>query len=195
MSIRTTLLIVMILTVSWFSQQVLAKNEHLSIMDMIIGLQQSRPTQKTYDLHELIAKTSKEFGIEPLFLAALISVESSNDTCAISSVGAAGLAQLMPKTAKEVGVTNRFEPRQNIRGAARYLNYLQSLVGSNLDILTASYNYGPKARFNMHELPTETRGYIKKIGIKMEVAKDNWRDLVPQFITHHNVGTCSELII
>lgn len=77
-------------------------------------------------------------------LDALVWTESRYNPLAVSRVGAAGLGQLMPATARELGVSNRFDPMANIDGAARYLRQMLDRFGT-VHLALAAYNAGPRA--------------------------------------------------
>lgn len=85
------------------------------------------------------------FAIDRQLVYAIIEAESAWNPHAVSVAGAAGLMQLMPATAASVGVRNRFEPCENIRGGVAYLTSLRSILGEDLRLVLASYNAGPRA--------------------------------------------------
>ena len=84
------------------------------------------------------------YGVEKELVYAVIEAESAWNQHAISSAGAAGLMQLMPETAANFGVRNRFDARENIRGGVAYLVWLREQCGEDLRLILASYNAGPK---------------------------------------------------
>ncbi|WP_232332897.1 lytic transglycosylase domain-containing protein [Novosphingobium aquimarinum] len=97
-------------------------------------------------------------------LDALVWVESRYNPLAISKAGAGGLGQLMPGTARELGVRNRFDPRQNVDGAARYLR--QMIDRFNLiHLALAAYNAGPRAVERSSGVPQngETPAYVRNV--------------------------------
>jgi soluble lytic murein transglycosylase-like protein len=117
----------------------------------------------------------------PSLVKAVIQVESTNNPKAVSPKGAGGLMQLMPGTAKDLGVADRFDPEQNVEGGSRYLQQMISKY-SETDIALAAYNWGPlnidkaismlKAEgkrvtwANIKEIvkvPEETRLYVNKV--------------------------------
>ena len=103
------------------------------------------------------------FGV-PEELVWVAEVESSFDVQALSPAGAAGLGQLMPATAKELGVFNRFDPMANIFGAARYLRQMLDRFGV-VHLAVAAYNAGPGAVERAGGIPRngETPGYVRDV--------------------------------
>ena len=91
---------------------------------------------------DLIQKAAASNDIDPKFMVALISAESSGDPTLTSRAGAQGLMQFMPKTAAQYGVNDSFDPAQAIPGAARYIKHLKSLFGDDPAKLAAAYNTG-----------------------------------------------------
>lgn len=113
----------------------------------------------------LIHKHATANGIDPNVLRALIQQESSFNPNATSSVGAMGLTQLMPDTARGLGVNNAFDPDQNIGGGAKYLAQQMKAFGGSLPLALAAYNAGPGAVRKYKGIPpyAETQAYVKKI--------------------------------
>ena len=104
--------------------------------------------------------------VEPALLRAVIVVESGFNSRAVSKTGAIGLMQLMPATALRFGVTDPYDPRQNVHGGAHYLKYLMDRFGQNLRLALAAYNAGEDAvaRNGGHIPPyEETREYVPKV--------------------------------
>jgi hypothetical protein len=96
---------------------------------------------------------------------AIMAVESEFDQWAVSSKGARGLMQLMPDTARRLGVADSFDARQNIFGGTQYLRMLLDQFGGDVDLALAAYNAGPNAVLRYGGLPPyrETRGYVQKV--------------------------------
>jgi soluble lytic murein transglycosylase-like protein len=113
-------------------------------------------------LDELITQIAAETGLDPKLLHALVIVESAYDPGAVSPVGARGLTQLMPSTARELGVTNAFDIGQNLRGGARYLAIQIGRFG-DLRLALAAYNSGPGRVARLGRVPdiVETQGYVR----------------------------------
>jgi soluble lytic murein transglycosylase-like protein len=83
--------------------------------------------------------------LEPALVTAVILAESGGDPQAVSKRGARGLMQLMPATARRYGVSNAFDPEQNIRGGSQYLHDLAVRYQNDLELMLAAYNAGPEA--------------------------------------------------
>lgn len=104
--------------------------------------------------------------IDEAFLHAVIHIESGYNARATSPQGARGLMQLMPATAKELGVSDAYDPSQNIHAGARYLSQLKSQFKDDLSLVLASYNAGPGAveRYGGKIPPyPETRLYVPRV--------------------------------
>lgn len=114
-------------------------------------------------LHHVQAAEA-QYGLPAGLLDALIWTESRYNPLAVSSAGAAGLGQLMPETARAVGVTNRFDPSANVQGAARYLRQMLDRFGM-VHLALAAYNAGPGAVERVGGIPRngETPGYVRSV--------------------------------
>ena len=113
---------------------------------------------------EAVADAAGAHGLDPKLLHALVVTESAYRSDAISPVGAAGLTQLMPATALELGVRNRFDPVENLRGGADYLAR-QILRFGDLRLALAAYNSGPSRVARLGRVPdiAETRAYVAAV--------------------------------
>ncbi len=112
--------------------------------------------------HVYAAET--RFGLPVGLLDALIWTESRYNPTAVSHAGAAGLGQLMPETAKDLGVANRFDPYGNITGAARYLRQMLDRFGA-IHLAVAAYNAGPGTVSKLGRIPLngETPAYVRNV--------------------------------
>ena len=112
-----------------------------------------------------IEEMALKHDIDPKLIQAVIATESCYDHRAVSRVGAQGLMQLMPGTAADLGVSNPFDPRQNISGGVRYLRQMLDTFNQNEKLALAAYNAGPNAVKKYGGIPPykETRNYVKKI--------------------------------
>jgi len=119
--------------------------------------------RKRYD--SLIKKIAKEKGLDPDLLRAVVEVESYYDPNAVSSKGAMGLMQLMPETARELGVVNPFDPDDNLKGGAQYLRRLIEKYVDRLPLALAAYNAGETAVDRYQKIPPypETQNYVRKV--------------------------------
>ena len=113
---------------------------------------------------ELVAKT---FALDPALVRAVIHAESGFNARARSQKGAMGLMQLMPATAREVGVADARIPTQNIRGGAQYLAGLLARFKGDISLATAAYNAGPAAVAKYAGIPpyAETQVYVQRVKI------------------------------
>jgi len=121
-------------------------------------------TNTKYD--EYINSYAMQYGVDPLLIKAVIKQESGFNTNAKSNAGAGGLMQLMPATAKGLGVKNVFDARQNIAGGTRYLADLLQKFNGNIPLALAAYNAGAGAvKKYGNKVPPykETQNYVKNI--------------------------------
>ncbi len=115
---------------------------------------------------DLIREAAAKYGLPEKLLLAVMAVESNYDARALSEKGAMGLMQLMPATAKDMYVTDAWDPAQNIEGGARYLRILANQYGGDPVQALAAYNAGPEAvRRAGGAVPNipETREYVRKV--------------------------------
>jgi soluble lytic murein transglycosylase-like protein len=114
----------------------------------------------------IIENAALTASVEPNLLRAVIVVESGFNSRAVSKRGAVGLMQLMPATASRFGVSNPYDPRQNIHGGAQYLKFLIDRFGQNVRLALAAYNAGEEAvERNGGQIPpfTETMAYVPRV--------------------------------
>ncbi len=114
----------------------------------------------------IVAQAAFDYDLPAELLHAVIQTESNYDPSALSPKGAAGLMQLMPDTAKDLGVHDVFDPTANVRGGARYLKRMMNLFGNDLSLALAAYNAGPGAvlAYNRAIPPyPETQRYVPSV--------------------------------
>lgn len=114
---------------------------------------------------EFARREAERQGIDPRLVRALIHAESRANPAAVSPKGAQGLMQLMPATARELGVADPFHPNDNVRGGIRYLAQLIQRYPGRLDWALAAYNAGPGAVDRYRGIPPfpETRRYVTTV--------------------------------
>ena len=112
-----------------------------------------------------IKKVSAKYNVSPDVVAAVIEAESEFNPRAVSRRGARGLMQLMPKTAKTLGVDDPFDPKENIEAGVRHLRALMDRFGDNLPLVLAAYNAGEVAVIKHRGVPPyrETQAYVNRI--------------------------------
>lgn len=116
-------------------------------------------------VHELVQEIAGRQGVDPLLVHAVIHTESAYNRLAVSPKGAEGLMQLIPETARRMGVSNSFNSRQNIEGGVRYLRELQDRY-EDLRLVLAAYNAGEGAVDRYRGIPpyAETQDYVYRVG-------------------------------
>ncbi|HEX8098202.1 MAG TPA: lytic transglycosylase domain-containing protein, partial [Pyrinomonadaceae bacterium] len=123
----------------------------------------------------LIVESANRNGVDPVLIYSLMHQESSFKARAVSYKGARGLMQLMPGTAARFGVSNIFDPRQNIEGGARYLRFLLDLFDGDVPLALAGYNAGEGAVIKYgRQIPpySETREYVRRITYRYSLMRD-----------------------
>jgi hypothetical protein len=117
------------------------------------------------DMDAHIKEVAARYGVPANLVAAVIEAESDNNPRAVSRRGARGLMQLMPKTARTLGVSDPFDPRANIEAGVRHLRALMDRFDNNLPLVLAAYNAGEVAVIKYRGIPPyrETRAYVKRI--------------------------------
>jgi hypothetical protein len=117
------------------------------------------------DLGEMLTRAGREHNLDVDLLASLVKAESGGNTRAVSRAGAQGLMQLMPATAKDLGVADSFKPDDNVRGGATYLDALLTRYHDNLALALAAYNAGPAAVDRYRGIPPypETQAYVAHV--------------------------------
>lgn len=121
----------------------------------------------TQDYVKLVKQAASKNNLDPALLRALIHAESAFSEKALSRQGAQGLTQLMPATAKDMGVKNAFDPKQNIEGGAKYLALMLEKFDGNSRLAIAAYNAGPNAVKKYNGIPPykETQVYVDRVQI------------------------------
>ena len=112
-----------------------------------------------------IQEIAREHGVSPALVEAVVRTESGFDPAAVSPKGARGLMQLMPRTAAALGVVDRFDPRENIRGGVRHLRFLLERYQGSVALALAAYNAGESAVETHRGVPPypETQQYVQRV--------------------------------
>jgi hypothetical protein len=137
-----------------------------------------------------IVEAGARNGVDPVLIYATMHQESSFKQRALSPKGASGLMQLMPGTARRFGVTNIFDPRQNIEGGARYMRFLLDSFGGDVELALAGYNAGEGAVLKYgRQIPPyrETQEYVRRITRRYALMRD------PQTARNAQVATRAQV--
>jgi soluble lytic murein transglycosylase-like protein len=133
-------------------------------MNLQPGPKVSNSLRGKQDFDPIVKEAARKYGVEPPLIMAVIQAESAGNPLATSRAGAQGLMQLMPQTAAEMGVTNPFDPAQNIMAGTRYLRQLLDRYQGNVSLTLAAYNWGIGNLENQPEaMPKETKNYITQV--------------------------------
>jgi transglycosylase-like protein with SLT domain/uncharacterized protein DUF4124 len=134
-----------------------------------------------HDFDHHIMAASVQHGISQDLIRAIIQVESQFDRLAVSTAGARGLMQLMPATARAMGVSDAFDARQNIFGGTRYLRVLLGQYGGDVSIAAAAYNAGETAVARYKGIPPykETQAYVRKVNAILGTATATVAEEIP----------------
>jgi len=161
---------------AWYSRQnvsIFLAKERISRIEYeapgapVVARKNADWTSGNLAIDQLIRTNANRFGIDPYLVFLVIEKESRFHTRAVSPKGAMGLMQLMPGTARRLGVRKPFDAAENIRGGTQYMRELMDMFGGKVDLVLASYNAGEGAvlKYGRNVPPyRETRDYVKTIG-------------------------------
>ena len=126
---------------------------------------QAGSTTIQHNYEDIVKRASAKYGVPEKLITSVIKHESNFNNSVTSSAGAVGLMQLMPVTAKYVGVTDRTDPEQNIMGGTKYLSLMLDKYDGDLRLALAAYNAGPGNVDKYGGVPPfkETQNYLKKV--------------------------------
>lgn len=130
----------------------------------VVEANRPAPAERKAEVRALVQEAAEKHNVDPLLVHSVIEAESAYNPYAVSSAGAEGLMQLMPGTARDLGVKNSFDPKQNIEAGVRYLKQLQEQYRDDR-LALAAYNAGPAAVAKYKWVPPyrETREYVAKV--------------------------------
>ncbi len=136
------------------------------------------PAPRLFPFQDIILQYSRDVGLDWRFVVSVIDVESGFNPWVVSPRGAVGLMQLLPDTAGLFGVSDLFDPRQNIFAGTRYLAYLFKAFQGDVELVLAAYNAGPVSVERYGGIPPfrETQQYVEKVLKKY----DEWIRLTEQ---------------
>jgi hypothetical protein len=131
-----------------------------------------KSTAPSKQISDIVDQAARAHQVDPLLVHSMIKVESNYNPYAVSTKGAEGLMQLMPPTARMLGVSNSFDPHENIEAGVKYLKYLQGLYGDDR-LALAAYNAGPAAVEKYKQVPPykETQNYVEQVGRRYDDAR------------------------
>lgn len=158
------------------SNNATTKNIGQSVFDQLLEQEKANkaPAEKTMDLDSIFAEASKKYGVSVDLLKAVAKAESNFNPEATSHCGAMGIMQLMPATAESLGVTDAYDPYQNIMGGAKLLSQLDKLYDGNVKLMLAGYNAGPGNVEKYGGVPPfeETQNYVVTVMRYLEQGVD-----------------------
>jgi len=129
------------------------------------GMTKQSLARRAHRIATPMHRVSSRYGVDELLIKAIISVESCFDPKAVSSVGAQGLMQLMPRTARRMGVSDVFNVRDNLRGGIAYFRQLHRRYDGDTRLALAAYNAGPSAIAHYKGIPPypQTQRYVRRV--------------------------------
>ena len=145
-----------------------APMRHQKFKSKVLLIGPGRNSLKKFD--EYVKKASQKYNVSSDLIHAVIRAESAYNPEALSTKGAGGLMQLMPGTATQYGVSDRFSPEENIDGGTKYLKFLLDRYEGDIGLAVAAYNAGEGAVDKYGDVPPypETKAYVQKVSLFLE---------------------------
>jgi soluble lytic murein transglycosylase-like protein len=139
--------------------------DHLGPSTALPPIQLTKLANKNTGFDDIVDQAASAFNLPAKLIKSVIEKESNFNPNAVSSAGASGLMQLMPATARGLGVKNIFDPAENIFAGAKYLRQMMDKYSNNIELALAAYNAGPGNVDKYGGIPPfkETQNYVKKV--------------------------------
>jgi hypothetical protein len=152
----------------------------------------NQPVTLSSNIVELVGQIARIYGVEVSLVHSVIRAESNYNAQAVSHAGALGMMQLIPATARRFGVSNPFDPKQNIEGGVRYLRFLLDYYKNDYLKAIAAYNAGEGAVDRYQGIPpyAETRAYVYQVAKNLKAARlaEETRSKAPQMASNQEAG-------
>jgi len=153
----------------WMENSAVERQVELYVSKFQQATPQKTQSSSRTEINNIIAHASRTYKVDPDLVEAVVRAESDFDANCTSSKGAMGLMQLMPETAKELGVEDSYDPVENIMAGTRYLKGLLDRYDGNVPLALAAYNWGMgNVERHPERLPRETQTYIARINNFMQ---------------------------
>ena len=150
-------------------------------------------SQSVSPLEDIFNRAAAKYGVDVNLLKAIAKQESDFQPNCTSHAGAMGIMQLMPDTAKGLGVTDPYDPEQNIMGGAKFISQMLKKYDGDVTLALAAYNAGPNNVAKYGGVPPfkETQDYVKKVTAyyKNGVTVPSGEDFVKKSSTHYDIDT------